>query len=97
MYIKVADSGHRRERTKFLRASVGPVCTPHRLEENPGLYNLRWGTVNRRSQLVPGSQGFCRSRAQWSMNIAEIPRTAYRIADPVAWDGISAAWLNDLQ
>jgi hypothetical protein len=70
-YVKTADSGNKR--VLAFCADCGSAIystTP----ENQVVFSLRLGMIKQRAQLIPKSQGWCRSALPWAMDIGHIPR-----------------------
>ena len=74
-YVKTADSGNKR--VLAFCADCGTAIYSTSLEDRR-VFSLRLGAVKQRAQLIPKSQGWCRSALPWAMDIGHIPR----IADP---------------
>ena len=71
-YIKTAESGNKRAHgfcpecgTPLYSTAPGP---------NPMSYGLRVGALDRRAELRPTRQGWCRSALPWSMDISGVER-----------------------
>lgn len=69
-YIKTADSGNKRAHG-FCPDCGTPLwaTTP---DPNPRSYGLRVGTLDRRAELKPARQGWCRSALPWSMDLTQV-------------------------
>ena len=72
IYIKTAESGNKRAHAFCPDCgtplySVAPVA-------NPPSYGLRVGTLDRRAELRPARQGWCRSALPWSMDLTGVER-----------------------
>jgi len=72
IYIKTAESGNKRAHgfcpecgTPLYSTAPGP---------NPTSYGLRVGALDRRAELCPTKQGWCRSALPWSMDITGVER-----------------------
>jgi hypothetical protein len=72
IYIKTAESGNQRAHgfcpdcgTPLYATAPGP---------NPASYGLRVGTLDRRAELKPARQGWCRSALPWSMDLTQVER-----------------------
>jgi hypothetical protein len=72
IYIKTAESGNKRAHgfcpecgTPLYSTTPGP---------NPTSYGLRVGALDRRAELRPTRQGWCRSALSWSMDITGVER-----------------------
>ena len=71
-YIKTAESGNKR-----LHAFCGNCGTPIYATApgaNPVSYGLRVGALDRRAELRPARQGWCRSALPWSMDLTGVER-----------------------
>jgi hypothetical protein len=72
IYVKTAESGNQRAHafcpdcgTPIYAAAPGP---------NPASVGLRVGTLDRRADLKPARQGWCRSALPWSMDLTQVER-----------------------
>src|ERR1700676_3509995 len=70
IYIKTAESGNKRAHAFCPECgtplySVAPV-------PNPQSYGLRVGALDRRAELRPARQGWCRSALPWSMDLTGV-------------------------
>jgi len=72
IYVKTAESGNKRAPafcpecgTPLYAAALGP---------NPQSFGLRVGTLDRRAELRPSWQGWCRSALPWSMDLTRVER-----------------------
>jgi hypothetical protein len=72
IYIKTAESGNKRAHgfcpecgTPIYAAAPGA---------NPSSYGLRVGALDRRAELRPSRQGWCRSALPWSMDLTGVER-----------------------
>jgi hypothetical protein len=72
IYIKTAESGNQRAHafcpecgTPIYATAPGP---------NPQSYGLRIGTLDRRAELRPARQGWCRSALPWAMDLTQVER-----------------------
>ena len=72
IYIKTAESGNKRAHgfcpecgTPIYSTAPGP---------NPTSYGLRVGALDRRAELRPTRQGWCRSALPWSMDLTGVDR-----------------------
>ena len=74
-YVKTAASGNKR--VLAFCADCGSAIYSTSLEDRI-VFSLRLGAVKQRAQLIPKSQGWCRSALPWAMDIGHIPR----ISDP---------------
>lgn len=73
-YVKVTDSGNQRKQAFCGNCGTALYTVP--VEDDPAVFNLRWGAIHQRRELIPNAQGFCRSRPAWAVNlegIREIP------------------------
>ena len=70
-YVKTADSGNKR--VLGFCADCGSAIYSTSLEDRI-FFSLRLGAVKQRAQLIPKSQGWCRSALPWAMDIGHIPR-----------------------
>jgi hypothetical protein len=70
-YIKTAESG--RKRVQAFCADCGAPLYAHAMEDNPATYGLRVGTLDRRRELAPRKQIWCRSALPWSRDISALP------------------------
>jgi hypothetical protein len=71
IYVKTADSGNKREQ------AFCPECGTPIYSAGPGdppSYSLRVGTLDRRAELLPARQIWCRSALPWSMDMAGVER-----------------------
>ena len=78
-YVKTADSGNKR--VLAFCADCGTAIYSTSLEDRR-VFSLRLGAVKQRAQLIPKSQGWCRSALPWAMDIGHIP--ADRGPNPLA-------------
>jgi len=72
IYIKTAESGNRRAHA-FCHECGTPVYAAAPVA-NPPSYGLRVGTLDRRAELRPTRQGWCRSALPWSMDLTGVKR-----------------------
>jgi hypothetical protein len=70
-YVKTAASGNKR--VLAFCADCGSAIYSTSLEDRV-VFSLRLGAVKQRAQLIPKSQGWCRSALPWAMDIGHIPR-----------------------
>jgi hypothetical protein len=70
-YVKTADSGSKR--VLAFCADCGSAIYSTSLEDRV-VFSLRLGAVKQRAQLIPKSQGWCRSALPWAMDSGHIPR-----------------------
>jgi hypothetical protein len=73
LYVKTAESGNRRAQ------AFCPECGTRiyaSADTDPGVFNLRIGTVRQRASLAPRTQLWCRSALPWTMDLSSIPRHA---------------------
>jgi hypothetical protein len=71
IYVKTADSGNKRE------YAFCPECGTPIYSAGPGdppSYSLRVGTLDRRTELLPARQIWCRSALPWSMDLTGVAR-----------------------
>jgi hypothetical protein len=71
VYVKTADSGNQREHA-FCRECGTPIYSAAPGE--PPSYSLRVGTLDRRTELLPARQIWCRSALPWSMDLTGVER-----------------------
>ena len=71
IYLKTAESGSKRAHA-FCPECGTPIysATP----SDPPSYSLRVGTLDRRAELLPGRQIWCRSALPWSMDLHGVER-----------------------
>jgi hypothetical protein len=72
IYIKTAESGNKRAHG-FCPECGTPLYSTTR-GPNPTSYGLRVGALDRRAELRPTRQGWCRSALPWSMDITGVER-----------------------
>jgi hypothetical protein len=70
-YVKVGDSGRRREQT-FCPTCGAPIYSASPDDRTSG-YNLRIGTIRQRDQLAPRAQIWRRSAQPWIAGLDKIP------------------------
>ena len=63
IYIKIAESGNRRQQAFCDNCGSGIYATSD--EDGPKVHNIRMGTVKQRDQLPPQFQLWCRSAQPW--------------------------------
>ena len=63
VYIKIGDSGNRRQQAFCDNCGSGLYATSD--DDGPRTYNIRMGTVKQRNQLPPQFQLWCRSAQPW--------------------------------
>src|ERR1700687_1597219 len=68
-YVKTAASGNKR--VLAFCADCGSAIYSTSLEDR-AVFSLRLGAVKQRAQLIPKSQGWCRSALPWAMDIGHI-------------------------
>lgn len=73
VYVKTADSGTRRAHA-FCPDCGTPVYSS--AISDPPTYSLRVGCLDRRAELAPKKQIWCRSAVPWSMNLEGVERIA---------------------
>ena len=71
-YVKVSESGNRREQTFCPECGSGLYATS--VGDGPKVYNIRAGTARQRDQLVPSIQYWTRSAMPWLGEMDSIPR-----------------------
>jgi hypothetical protein len=72
-YIKTtADSGT--HRAHGFCPDCGTPLWATSADANPASYGLRVGTLDRRAELRPARQGWCRSALPWSMDLNQVER-----------------------
>jgi hypothetical protein len=70
IYIKTAESGNKR--VHAFCPDCGTPLYATSTDPNPSSYGLRVGTLDRRAELKPARQGWCRSALPWSMNLTGV-------------------------
>lgn len=70
-YIKIGDSGARREQA--FCENCGSAIYATSVGDGPKVYNMRLGTARQRDQLVPRSQVWTQSAMKWLADIPSIP------------------------
>jgi hypothetical protein len=71
-YIKTAESGNKR--AHGFCPDCGTPLYSTAPGANPASYGLRVGALDRRAELRPTKQGWCRSALPWSMDITGVER-----------------------
>ena len=71
IYIKTAESGNRRAHA-FCPQCAAPVYSA--AVTDPPMYSLRVGCLDRRADLPPRKQIWCRSSLGWAMNIEAVEK-----------------------
>lgn len=71
VYVKVSESGTRREQT-FCPECGSPIYSAS-VGDGPKVHSVRLGTVRQRDRLVPQRQIWCRSAQAWAADIGAIP------------------------
>jgi len=71
IYVKTADSGNRRGYA-FCPECGTPIYSASL--DDPPSYSLRVGTLDRRAELLPARQIWCRSALPWSMDLQGVER-----------------------
>lgn len=66
IYVKTAESGNRREHA-FCAECGTPIYSAS--PGDPSSYSLRLGTLDRRAELRPARQIWCRSALPWAMDL----------------------------
>lgn len=74
VYVKVAESGARRQQT-FCPECGSPIYSTTEGAE-PRVYSLRLGTCRQRAELTPVGQIWCRSALPWLDQLPSIPGRA---------------------
>jgi hypothetical protein len=72
IYVKTAESGNKR--VHAFCPDCGTPLYATSTDPNPQSYGLRVGTLDRRAELKPARQGWCRSALPWSMDLTGIER-----------------------
>ena len=72
VYIKIADSGHRR--VQAFCSNCGTHIYATSVGEGPKVYGIRVGTLSQRDQIVPRLQMWCRSAQPWLGELETIRR-----------------------
>jgi hypothetical protein len=72
IYIKTAESGNKRAHA-FCPECGTPIYSTAP-GADPASYGLRVGALDRRAELRPAKQGWCRSALPWSMDITGVER-----------------------
>jgi len=72
IYIKTAESGNKR--VHAFCAECGTPIYAAAPGANPPSHGLRVGTLDRRAELRPTRQGWCRSAVLWSMDLTGVER-----------------------
>ena len=72
IYIKTAESGNKRAHA-FCPDCGTPIYAAAP-SGNPTSYGLRVGALDRRAELRPTRQGWCRSALPWSMDLTGVQR-----------------------
>src|ERR1700681_2314119 len=70
IYIKTAESGNKRAHA-FCPECGTPLYAAAPVADPP-TYGLRVGTLDRRAELSPARQGWCRSALPWSMDLTQV-------------------------
>jgi len=71
IYVKTADSGNKIEHA-FCPECGTPIYSA--APGDPPAYSLRVGTLDRRAELLPARQIWCRSALPWSMDLRGVER-----------------------
>jgi hypothetical protein len=69
VYIKTADSGNKRAQA-FCPECGTPIYSA--IPGDPSSYSLRIGTLDRRAELLPSIQIWCRSALPWSADLGGV-------------------------
>ena len=72
IYIKVGDSGNKREQAFCPECGSGLYATS--MGDGPKVYNLRLGTATQRDELVPKRQIWASSALSWLPKLGGIPK-----------------------
>ena len=72
IYIKTAESGN--QRAHGFCPDCGTPLYSTAVVANPPTYGLRVGTLDRRAELRPARQGWCRSALPWSLDLTGVER-----------------------
>ena len=72
IYVKIGDSGARRQQT-FCSDCGSPVYATAD-EDGPRVYNIRVGTIDQRSELKPKRQVWFRSAQDWTQDLSNLDR-----------------------
>ncbi len=72
VYVKIADSGAKREQA-FCETCGSPIYATSPGPE-PRIYSIRAGTIDQRAQLAPAIQIWARSALPWLDHLATVPR-----------------------
>lgn len=67
LYIKIAESGNRRQQAFCDRCGSGLYATSD--DDGPKTHNIRMGTVKQRDQFQPQFQLWCRSAQSWLVDL----------------------------
>jgi hypothetical protein len=70
-YVKTAESGAQREQTFCPRCGT-PIYSAADCEE-PRIFALRVGAIDKRDSLIPSAQFWCRSAQRWLRDLPAIP------------------------
>jgi hypothetical protein len=70
IYIKTAESGNKRAHAFCPECGTPIYATAP--GDNPRSYGLRVGALDRRAELRPARQGWCRSALPWSMDLTGV-------------------------
>jgi hypothetical protein len=70
IYVKTAESGAKR--AQAFCPECGTSIYSAAVTE-PQIFNIRLGTVRQRPELRPKTQGWCRSKLDWVMDLHSIP------------------------
>ena len=72
IYIKTAESGNKRAHAFCPECGTPIYAAPP--GANPASYGRRVGALDRRAELRPRRQGWCRSALPWSMDLTTVER-----------------------
>ena len=71
VYLKIGDSGNKREQT-FCSNCGSPLYSTS-VGDGPKQYGIRLGTVNQRNQIAPQRQKWFRSSQDWTQALSSLP------------------------
>lgn len=70
-YVKTGDNG--RKRLQYFCPECGSPLFTTGENEDAGVWGIRWGSINQRHELTPGSQIWLHSAAPWVGDIGKLP------------------------
>ena len=73
IYVKTAESGTKRAQAFCPECGTSIYSSA---VSDPQVFNIRVGTTRQRTELRPKSQGWCRSRLDWIMDLESLPQFA---------------------